>query len=235
MLIGNKFDSLKKVHVTFDPTGLFIHQPYIIQKKDATYFGVLAAVDEKHIIFNYFNESGRHQLCLTTNDEFDLYELKSSSDPEEIAAWNLMIAMNNLDKEDVPVEPDKVEEPVVDDEPDIKSFYIRDARVHNKYPLFVRDNGDLVINYDFMEKLLYDDNVLISISFGIKGHHSCASHIFKSKDVRIHVGGTTLTGKILDEYRDVITCVEIRAGDWKQLDWAHVVIKNRKDVTNNET
>lgn len=118
-----------------------------------------------------------------------------------------------------------------EDEPDIKSFYICDMRTYDvkKYPLFVRDNGDLVINYDFMEKLLYDDNVLIRIRFAVKGHHSCAMHTFESKDVRIHVGGTTLTGKILNEYRNTTTCVEIRADDWKQLELAHVYIKNKNE------
>lgn len=129
-----------------------------------------------------------------------------------------------------------MEEPVEEDEPDIKSFYIRDMRTdeHNTYPLFVRDNGDLVINYDYMKKLLYDDSVLINIIFGLKGH-SCATHTFESKNVRIHVGGTTLTGKILDKYRNTTTCVEIRADDWKQLEWARVYIKNRKDVTNDSS
>lgn len=117
-----------------------------------------------------------------------------------------------------------------EDEPDIKSFYICDMRTYevHKYPLFVRNNGDLVINYDFMEKLLYDDNVLIRIRFGLKGH-SCATHTFESKDVQIHVGGTTLTGKILDKYRNTTTCVEIRADDWKQFEWAHVYIKNKNE------
>ena len=78
-----------------------------------------------------------------------------------------------------------------------------------------------------MEKLLYD-NVLISIKFGIKGH-SYALHTFESKDVTIHVGGTTLTGKIFDEYRNVTTCVEIRSDSWEQLEWARVYIKNKKD------
>ena len=209
--------TIKKMVPKFDTDTINIGLPYRIVLNGNTYVGVFYIIDEDRLEFKYFEDDKiKFVIILPTIDDIEIYPYKSSSNE---------------------VEPEKTEESVEENEPDIRSFYIRDmcSCAFNKYPLFVRKNGDLVINYDFLEKLLYDDSILFSISFGIKGHHSCANHTFKSKDVRIHVGGTTLTGKILNEYRDVITCVEIRAGDWKQLEWAHVVIKNRKDVTNNET
>lgn len=219
--------TIKKLVTKFDTNVIHLDVPYRINLNGNTYVGVFCMIDEDRLEFKYFNEDG--------NIEFEI--IRPTVDVEIFPFRSLLPELKKneisvVHNEDVPVEPEK---PVEKDEPDIRSFYIRDMRTHNKYPLFVKDNGALVINYDFLEKLLYDDSILFSISFGIKGHHSCASHIFKSKDVRIHVGGTTLTGKILNEYRDVITCVEIRAGDWKQLEYAHVVIKNRKDVTNDSS
>ena len=243
MLFGKKIEPIK---TSFDNEKFEVAHPYILFVNGMVIHGTYSHGDEKSLYFNYFDENDKsHQIMITRSDELTVYPLQSVTEKnsETYNMYSAMRSMNDLDFSkllELKTEPEKAEEPeepVEEDEPDIRSLYILDTRAHafNKYPLFVRDNGDLVINYEFMEKLLYDDNVLIRISFGIKGHHSCAVHTFKSKDVRIHVGATTLTGKILDEYRDVITCVEIRADDWKQLDWARVIIKDRKDVTNDSS
>lgn len=249
MLFGNKVEAIKSC---FNTENFIQGWPYVIFVNGMVIHGTFAHGNDKQLFFNYFNENNEDkQFVVMVYDNAVIYQLQSCTekDSETYNAYNSMRAMNDLDfsklldlkaepeepeKVEEPEEPEKAEEPVAEDEPDMKSFNIRDARDHyNEYPLFIRINGDLVINYEFMEKLLYDDKVLIRISFGIKGR-SCAVHTFKSKDVRIHVGGTTLTGKILNEHRDVVTCVEIRADDWKQLDWAQVVIKNRKDGPAND-
>lgn len=199
--------TIKKMVPKFDTNAICSNLPYRINLNGNTYVGVFYTITEDRLEFKFFDEDGdiKYGLILPTADDI------------EISPYSA-------------VEPENTEEPVEEDEPDIKSFYIRDMRTseHNTYPLFVRDNGDLVINYDFMEKLLYDDSVLITIRFGLKGH-AYATHTFESKDVRIHVGGTTLTGRILDKYREALTCVEIRADAWKDLEWANVYIKNKNE------
>lgn len=229
--------TIKKMVPKFDTDAICSNLPYRIIMGGDTYIGVFYIITEDRLEFKFFDKDGtiKFGIILPTLDDIEISPF-SDDDMSDVVlqelldekAYETMKAINNLDFSKLlglKVEPENAEEP------DIKSFYIRDMRTseHNTYPLFVRNNGDLVINYDFMEKLLYDDNVLIRIRFGLKGHHSCAMHTFESKDVRIHVGGTTLTGKILDEYRNITTCVEIRADDWKQLEWGHVYIKNRKD------
>lgn len=229
--------TIKKMVPKFDTDAICSNLPYRIIMGGNTYIGVFYIITEDRLEFKFFDEDGtiKFGIILPTADDIEISPCSVMNDRDAVLqelldekAYETMKAINNLDFSKLlglKVEPENAEEP------DIKSFYIRDMRTseHNTYPLFVRNNGDLVINYDFMEKLLYDDNVLIRIRFGLKGHHSCAMHTFESKDVRIHVGGTTLTGKILDEYRNITTCVEIRADDWKQLEWGHVYIKNRKD------
>jgi hypothetical protein len=205
--------TIKKMVPKFDTDAICFGLPYRIIMNGNTYVGVFYIITEDRLEFKFFDKDGTIKFGIILPTPLDDIEIYPCSDVD--------------DKPDTVIQELKNE-----DEPDIKSFYIRDMRTdeHNTYPLFVRDNGDLVINYDYMEKLLYDDSVLINIRFGLKGH-SYATHTFESKNVRIHVGGTTLTGKILDKYRNTTTCVEIRADDWKQLEWASVYI-NRKDVTN---
>ena len=236
--------TIKKMVPKFDTEAICSGVPYRIKWNGNTYVGVFYTITEDRLEFKFFNkeEEIKFAIILPTTDDIEISPCSDIDDRDAVLqelldekAYETMKAINNLDFSkllSLKAEPENTEEPVEEEEPDIKSFYIRDMRTseHNTYPLFVRNNGDLVINYDFMEKLLYDDSVLIRIRFGLKGHHSCAMHTFKSKDVRIHVGGTTLTGKILDEYRTITTCVEIRADDWKQLEWAHVYIKNKNDV-----
>jgi hypothetical protein len=208
--------TIKKMVPKFDTDAICFGLPYRIIMNGNTYVGVFYIITEDRLEFKFFDKDGTIKFGIILPTPLDDIEIYPCSDVD--------------DKPDTVIQELKNE-----DEPDIKSFYIRDMRTdeHNTYPLFVRDNGDLVINYDYMEKLLYDDSVLINIRFGLKGH-SYATHTFESKNVRIHVGGTTLTGKILDKYRNTTTCVEIRADDWKQLGWAHVYI-NRKDVTNDSS
>ena len=215
--------NIKKMVPKFDTDAICSDLPYRIIMNGNTYVGVFYIITEDRLEFKFFDKGGTIKsgiILPTPLDDIEIYPCSDVDDKPDTVIQKLK----------------KTEEPVEEDEPDMKSFYIRDMRVgeYKYHPLFVRNNGDLVINYDFMEKLLYDDNVLITIRLGIKGH-SCAMHTFESKDVRIHVGGTTLTGKILDEYRNIATCVEIRADDWKQLEWANVYIKNRKDVTNDSS
>ena len=203
---------IKKMVPKFDTDAISIGLPYRIVVNGITYVGVFYMIDEDRLEFKYFEgEKINFVIILPTIDDISIYPF-DLDDPADESPKEL----------------------VEKDEPDIKSFYIRDmcSSPYTKYPLFVRKNGELVINYDFMEKLLYDDSILIEIGFGLKCYNSGVIHTFKSKDVRIHVGGTTLTGKIFNEYKDVVTCVEIRAGDWTQLKWAHVNIKTRKDATN---
>ena len=245
--------NIKKMVPKFDTNTICSNLPYRINMGGNTYVGVFYIITEDRLEFKFFDEDGeiKFGVILPTADDIEispysvmddrsdvviqeLINLLATDDNDETRkAYETMKAINNLDFSKLlglKVEPEKTEEPVEEDEPNIKSFYICDMRTYDvkKYPLFVRNNGDLVINYDFMEKLLYDDNVLITIKFGIKGH-SYALHTFESKDVTIHVGGTTLTGKIFDEYRNVTTCVEIRSDSWEQLEWARVYIKNKKD------
>lgn len=205
--------TIKKLVPKFDTNAIRSGLPYRIILNGNTYVGVFYTITEDLLEFKFFDkdEKIKFAIILPTHDDIEIYPYNDMDDRSDEA-------VNNLDEED---------------EPNIESFYIRDMRTdeHNTYPLFVRKNGDLVINYDFMEKLLYDDSVLINIRFGLKGH-SCATHIFESKDVRIHVGGTTLTGKIIDEYRNVTTGVEIRADSWKHMEWANVYIKNKKEYKN---
>ena len=207
--------TIKKMVPKFDTDAICSNLPYRINMGGNTYVGVFYIITEDCLEFKFFDEDGTIKFG----------RILPALDDIEISPYSVMD-----DISDETMEAEKTEEPVEEDEPNIKSFYICDMRTYDvkKYPLFVRNNGDLVINYDFMEKLLYDDNILIAIKFGLKGH-SCALHTFESKDVRIHVGGTTLTGKILDEYRNITALVEIRAEDWKQLEWARVYIKNKKD------
>jgi len=207
--------NIKKMVPKFDTDAICSNLPYRINMGGNTYVGVFYIITEDCLEFKFFDEDGTIKFG----------RILPALDDIEISPYSDMD-----DRSDETMEAEKSEEPVDEDEPNIKSFYICDMRTYDvkKYPLFVRNNGDLVINYDFMEKLLYDDNVLIAIKFGLKGH-SRALHTFESKDVTIHVGGTTLTGKIFDEYRNVTTCVEIRSDSWEQLEWARVYIKNKKD------
>lgn len=214
--------NIKKMVPKFDTDAICSNLPYRIIMNGNTYVGVFYIITEDRLEFKFFDKGGTIKSGIILPTPLDDIEIYPCSDAD--------------DKPDSVIQEFKnMEEPVEEDEPDIKSFYIRDMRTdeYNTYPLFVRNNGDLVINYDYMEKLLYDDNVLITIKFGLKGH-SYALHTFESKDVTIHVGGTTLTGKIFDEHRNVTTCVEIRAYSWEQLEWARVYI-NRKDVTNDSS
>ena len=242
--------TIKKMVPKFDTDAICSNLPYRIIMNGNTYVGVFYIITEDRLEFKFFDKGGTIKsgiILPTPLDDIEIYPCSVMNDRDAVLqelldekAYETMKAINNLDFSkllDLKVEPKNTEEPVEEDEPDIKSFYICDMRTdeHNKYPLFVRDNGDLVINYDFMEKLLYDDSVLITIRFGVKGHHSCVTRTFESKDVRIHVGGTTLTGKTIpDEYRN-LTCVELKADDWKQLEWAKVYIENKKDVTNDSS
>lgn len=211
--------NIKKMVPKFDTDAICSGVPYRIIMDGNTYVGVFHIITEDRLEFKYFDKDGTiFGGIIPTTDDIEIYPFSDMDDKPDAIFQELK----------------NTEEPVEEDEPDIKSFYICDMRSHeiNKWgyhPLFVRNNGDLVINCDFMEKLLYDDNVLIRIRFGSKGH-AYATHTFESKDVRIHVGGTTLTGKTLDEYRHTATCVEIRADDWQQLEWANVYIKNKKDA-----
>ena len=214
--------NIKKMVPKFDTDAICFGLPYRIIMNGNTYVGVFYIITEDRLEFKFFDKGGTIKSGIILPTPLDDIEIYPCSDVD--------------DKPDTVIQELKnTEEPVEEDEPDMKSFYICDMRVgeYKYHPLFVRNNGDLVINYDFMEKLLYDDNVLITIRLGIKGH-SYATHTFESKDVRIHAGGTTLTGKILDEYRNTTTCVEIRADDWKRFEWANVYI-NRKDVTNDSS
>ena len=207
--------NIKNMVPKFDTDAICSNLPYRINMGGNTYVGVFYIITEDCLEFKFFDEDGTIKFG----------RILPALDDIEISPYSIMD-----DISDETIEAEKTEEPVEEDEPNMKSFYICDMRTYDikKYPLFVRNNGDLVINYDFMEKLLYDDNVLIAIKFGLKGH-SYAIHTFESKDVTIHVGGTTLTGKIFDEYRNVTTCVEIRSDSWEQLEWARVYIKNKKD------
>ena len=206
--------TIKKMVPKFDTDAICSNVPYRINLNENIYVGVFYIITEDCLEFKFFDKDGKISFgrILPTDDDI------------EISPYSIMD-----DRSNETMEAEKTEESDEEDEPNMKSFYICDMRTYDvkKYPLFVRNNDDLVINYDFMEKLLYD-NVLISIKFGIKGH-SYALHTFESKDVTIHVGGTTLTGKIFDEYRNVTTCVEIRSDSWEQLEWARVYIKNKKD------
>ena len=206
--------NIKNMVPKFDTDAICSNLPYRINMGGNTYVGVFYIITEDCLEFKFFDEDGTIKFG----------RILPALDDIEISPYSIMD-----DISDETIEAEKTEEPVEEDEPNMKSFYICDMRTYDikKYPLFVRNNGDLVINYDFMEKLLYDDNVLIAIKFGLKGH-SYAIHTFESKDVTIHVGGTTLTGKIFDEYRNVTTCVEIRSDSWEQLEWARVYIKNKK-------
>lgn len=207
--------NIKKMVPKFDTDAICSNLPYRINMGGNTYVGVFYIITEDCLEFKFFDEDGTIKFG----------RILPALDDIEISPYSDMD-----DRSDETMEAEKTEEPVEEDEPNMKSFYICDMRVdeYKYHPLFVRNNGDLVINYDYMEKLLYDDSVLITIGLGIKGH-SYATHTFESKDVRIHAGGTTLTGKILDEYRNTTTWVEIRADSWEQMEWANVYIKNKKD------
>lgn len=239
--------NIKKMVPKFDTDAICSNLPYRINMGGNTYVGVFYIITEDCLEFKFFDKDGTIKFgrILPTLDDIEISPYSVMDDRSDVIIQELnkllatddidetVKAINNLDFSkllDLKVEPEKSEEPVEEDEPNIKSFYICDMRTYDvkKYPLFVRNNGDLVINYDFMEKLLYDDNVLIAIKFGLKGH-SYALHTFESKDVIIHVGGTTLTGKIFDEYRNVTTCVEIRSDSLEQMEWARVYIKNKRD------
>ena len=214
--------NIKKMVPKFDTDAICSDLPYRIIMNGNTYVGVFYIITEDRLEFKFFDKGGTIKSGIILPTPLDDIEIYPCSDVD--------------DKPDTVIQELKNTEEPVEEEPDMKSFYICDMRVgeYKYHPLFVRDNGDLVINYDYMEKLLYDDSILINIRFGLKGH-SYATHTFESKNVRIHVGGTTLTGKILDEYRNTTTCVEIRADDWKRFEWANVYIKNRKEVTNDSS
>lgn len=211
MLIGDKFDNLKKVHVTFDPTGLHVHQPYIVQKKDAIYFGVLAEVDEKHMLFNYFNESGRHQVCITTNDEFDLYELKSSSDPEEIEAYRLMIAMNNLNFAAI--------QNGIDIACDETRYTIRNSVIDCHGPLFIKNNDNgYDINYEMLKTQLKMKDIMVRVEFStLTSPHGTSSYaVFSPEDIELNnpqllqcIHKDRVTGWIRSS-------ISINSNDWKR-------------------
>lgn len=113
-------------------------------------------------------------------------------------------------------------------QPDIKYFSITDEDNilgdgrYSKYPLFIKyenNSNYLIINYVIMKEFLYRDDIEIRILFSLKeGTGACA--VFKPSDVRVHVGTTTLTGKKKDG-----TIVEIRAENWKKLNFARVTIQ----------
>lgn len=127
----------------------------------------------------------------------------------------------------------------VETEPDLEKFYIDDwnkiidPNVSTRYPLFVRDehSGDRwIINHDVLCKALYKRGVIIDISFKMKnplrvqGFCSC-----NSMDVEVHVGGSVLTGKRPGK-KDAPTydaAIEFRAGDWKEMAFAHVVLRRK--------
>lgn len=211
MLIGNKFDNIKKVNVTFDPTGLSLHQPYIIDKKDAVYFGVLAEADEKRLVFNYFNGSGRHQLCITTQDEFDLYEMKSTTDPEEIEAWKLMFAMNNMDFTAI--------QNGIDAACDETRYTIRNSVIDCHGPLFIKNKeNDYVINYEMLKTQLKMKDIVVRVEFStLTSPHGTSSYaVFHPEDIELNnpqllqcIHKDRVTGWVLSS-------ISINSNDWKR-------------------
>lgn len=117
----------------------------------------------------------------------------------------------------------------VEDGPDIRHFHIADVSnilkngLGTKYPLFVKDGNNphhFIINYDIMKEFLYRDDVKIRIAFSLKEGGGGACSVFKPSDVMVHVGGTTITGENEDG-----TIVEVRAKDWKKLNFARVTVR----------
>jgi hypothetical protein len=126
----------------------------------------------------------------------------------------------------------------VESEPDMKDFYIDDwdkiidPNVSTKYPLFVRDehsSDHWIMNRDVLCKALCRKDVIFDISFKMK---DCRAQAFCScnvKDVEVHVGASVLTGKRPGK-KDAPThdaAVEFRAGDWKDMAFAHVILRRK--------
>jgi hypothetical protein len=132
----------------------------------------------------------------------------------------------------------------VETEPEMVRFHIKDwdkiidpDSSVNEYPLFVRDehsNDHWIFNYDVLSKALCRKDVTFEISIKIKGHWAQAYCSCKADDVKVHVGGSTLTGRIPDkkdkyanEYAND-AFVEFKASDWKEMDFALVNLRRNE-------
>lgn len=126
----------------------------------------------------------------------------------------------------------------VETEPDPETFYINDwdkiidPNVSTKYPLFVRDehsSDHWIMNRDVLCKALCRKDVIFDISFKMKDCRAQAFCSCNAKDVEVHVGASVLTGKRPGK-KDSPThdaAVEFRAGDWKDMAFAHVILRRK--------
>jgi len=146
--------NIKKMVPKFDTDAICSNLPYRINMGGNTYVGVFYIITEDCLEFKFFDEDGTIKFgrILPTLDDIEispysvmddrsdvviqeLINLLATDDNDETRkAYETMKAINNLDFSkllDLKVEPEKSEEPVDEDEPNMKSFYICDMRTYD--------------------------------------------------------------------------------------------------------
>lgn len=197
---------------------------------------------EKKMLNEYF---GNHKID-GERYPFDVDEIQietSTLVKEESVTENEEVDVSLRDCNDIMLGLDSASKEITKDvetKPDMGNFYIDDCDeiidpdpFTKKYPLFVRNKHSSdrwIINYDVLRKALVRNDVIFDISFKMKnplkaqGYCSC-----NSKDVRVHIGGSVLTGKRPGK-KDSCSydaVIEFRASDWKEMDFAHVHLRKK--------
>jgi len=108
--------NIKKMVPKFDTDAICSNLPYRINMGGNTYVGVFYIITEDCLEFKFFDEDGTIKFgrILPTLDDI---EISPYSDMD--------------DRSDETMEAEKSEEPVDEDEPNMKSFYICDMRTYD--------------------------------------------------------------------------------------------------------
>lgn len=218
--------------VSFDTSKFIIGYPYLLTfSNGCKYVASLKSANPDQLTFNCFTIGGeRKQIYVVPTINIEISEFNLSYYNNENLSSEINIPtpemhkpkVDLISKEDVPVEPIESSDKK-DDLPDEEMFYIRTENM-KKYPLFVKDGDDLIINYNVLEPYLSKSrkDIMIGIACGIG--RSCGYAVFEPKDVRVHVGGSTITGEVYNKKRDTLKIIEVRADEIEHIKYAHVKI-----------
>lgn len=232
MLFGKKIEPIK---TSFNTENFEVAHPYILFVNGMVIHGTYSHGDEKSLYFNYFDENDKsHQIMITRNDELTVYPLQSVTEKnsETYNMYSAMRAMNELDFSkllDLKAEPEKAEEPVEEDEPNIRSFYIHDINNELRldeifYPLYVKTEYGWRINGDIINKLKESDIKSWEVGFGYGGNSGgCTKGIFKSDEISLAPRNTMLCAdrKINS---DTEMSIEIDI-NWKSIRYAYIKVR----------
>lgn len=226
MLFGKKIEPIK---TSFDNEKFEVAHPYILFVNRMVIHGTYSHGDEKSLYFNYFDENDKsHQIMITRSDELTVYPLQSCTEKNS-ETYNMYSAMRSMNDLDFSKLLDLKAEPVEEDAPNIKSFYIHD--INNKlrldeifYPLYVKTEYGWRINGDIITKLKESDIKSWEVGFGYGGNSGgCTKGIFKSNEISLAPRNTMLCAdrKINS---DTEMSIEIDI-DWKSIRYAYIKVR----------